>query len=116
MRLLYQFISREMLILIARYTLMVMAMTSMACPVWLSTVPAKGNHFRVADGGCQRRVLRQVQELTGQRRNDHAQRLRMITLRSVGPGRRPNERAASVWPWLTDLMPERTISAMNAAV
>ena len=40
MRLLYQFISREMLMLIARYTLMVMAKTSMAWPVWLSTVPA----------------------------------------------------------------------------
>ncbi|MNI95631.1 hypothetical protein D3C73_1539320 [compost metagenome] len=40
----------------------------------------------------------------------------MITLRSVGPSRSPSERAASVWPWLTERMPERTISAMNAAV
>ena len=31
-------------------------------------------------------------------------------------GLMPSAKAASVWPWLTDWMPARTISAMKAAV
>src|SRR5260370_17993494 len=40
MRRLNQFMNSEVTRLIVRYTSMVMAITSTACPVWLSTVPA----------------------------------------------------------------------------
>ena len=40
----------------------------------------------------------------------------MTTKFSVGPARRPSACAASVWPLWTANMPERTISAMKAAV
>nr|GEY82994.1 hypothetical protein [Tanacetum cinerariifolium] len=43
------------------------------------------NHFRVTDTGGQRRVLRQVQVLAGQRRNDHPQCLRDDDLAQCRP-------------------------------
>ncbi|MCY1343700.1 hypothetical protein D9M69_297210 [compost metagenome] len=40
----------------------------------------------------------------------------MTTRRRILPGARPSELAASVCPWLTAWMPERTVSPMKAAV
>ena len=55
---------------------MMMAMHSTARPVWFSAVLAIDTTSGIADGHGQRRVLGQVQVLVGQRRDDHAQRLR----------------------------------------
>ena len=56
---------------------MVMAITSTAWPVWLSTMPGEYvDEIGVADRDGERGVLGQIQVLAGQRRDDHAQCLR----------------------------------------
>ena len=60
-----------------RYTAMVMAITSTAWPVMLSTRAGKDlDQIGIADGDRERGVLGQVEILAGQRRNDDAHRLR----------------------------------------
>ena len=59
---------------------MMMAMPSIAWPVWFSVVLAIETMSWIADRHRERAVLGQVQVLAGQRRNDHAQRLRQHDL------------------------------------
>ena len=77
---------------------MMMAMPSIAWPVWFRVVLAIETMSWIADGDGQRTVLGEVQILAGHRRNDDAQRLRQHDLAQHLAACSPSARAASHCP------------------
>ena len=96
---------------------MVIAMISIACPVWLSVVPAKTetrSGYPIATASEEFLVRLRYWLVSGGRITRIA--CGTTISRKVDPRCSPSDEPASICPLCTDWMPARTISAMKAAV
>ena len=94
-----------------------MAMISIACPVWLSVVPANTetrSGYPIATASDEFLVRLRYWLVSGGRITRIA--CGTTISRNVEPRDSPSDAPASICPLCTDWMPARTISAMKAAV